>query len=317
MVATIRSHIADFSRQKRVHAGSLLISLFGDAILPRGGCAWVGSLIRLLEPLGVNERSVRTAVFRLSKDEWLTSESSGRRSEYRLTGSGERRCSDAARQIYAARAPDWDHRWRQILVLGAFAQKDRDALRRALFWQGFGALGAECFVHPSADLASVFDALIVEGLGDSLANLMPLVAADASLVGTAGNADLVARAWDLREMAQDYAEFASIYTPLLAEVRGEPSAAADDEEAFLLRLLLIHDYRRLLLRDPELPEQLLPGDWPGESARLLCKDLYRRLLIPAERHLDRVLRTADGGFCPPSPTAFCARFAEDDLLLAV
>lgn len=317
MAVTIRRQIADFSRQKRVHTGSLLISLFGDAILPRGGGAWVGSLIRLLEPLGVNERSVRTAVFRLTKDEWLYSESSGRRSEYRLTPSGERRCADAARQIYAARAPAWDHRWRQILVLSAFTQKERDVLRRALFWQGFGALGAECFVHPSADLASVFDALLVEGLGGLLSGLMPLVAADTSLVGTAGNTDLVSRAWDLREMARDYAEFVSVYTPVLVEVRGDPLATADDEEAFLLRLLLIHDYRRLLLRDPELPEQLLPDDWPGESARLLCKDLYRRLLTPAERHLDRVLRTADGGACPPPQPAFGSRFAEDDLLTTV
>lgn len=313
MNVAMHARIDDFRQQKRVHAGSLIVSLFGDIVLPRGGRVWLGSLIHLLEPLGVNERSVRTAVFRLTKDEWLCSEALGRRSEYRLTTSGERRCADAARQIYAARAPYWDRRWRQILVLGAFAQKDRDALRRALFWQGFGALGAECFVHPRADLPSVLDALLVDGLADLLAGLMPLLAADASLVGTAGNADLVARAWDLRELAQAYTEFVSTYNPVLVELRSDPLAAADEEGAFLLRLLLIHDYRRLLLRDPELPEQLLPTDWPGESARLLCKDLYRRLLMPAERHLDRLLLTADGA-CPPLQPTVYARFAEDDPL---
>jgi len=197
MSVAIHTRIDEFRRQRRVHAGSLIVSLFGDVVLPRGGRVWLGSLIHLLGPLGINERSVRTAVFRLTKDEWLCSEALGRRSEYRLTTSGERRCADAARQIYAARAPHWDRRWRQILVLGAFAQKDREALRRALFWQGFGALGAECFVHPSADLPRVLDALLADGLAHLLAGLMPLLAADASLVGTAGNADLVARAWDL------------------------------------------------------------------------------------------------------------------------
>ena len=39
-----------------------------------------------------------------------------------------------------------------------------------------------------------------------------------------------------------------------------------EESAFLLRIPLIHDYRRLLLRDPELPDVLLPGDWPGHQA---------------------------------------------------
>jgi phenylacetic acid degradation operon negative regulatory protein len=134
--------------------------------------------------------------------------------------------------------PYWDRRWRQILVLGAFAQKDRDALRRALFWQGFGALGAECFVHPRADLPSVLDALLVDGLADLLAGLMPLLAADASLVGTAGNADLVARAWDLRELAQAYTEFVSTYNPVLVELRSDPLAAADEEGAFLLQTVM-------------------------------------------------------------------------------
>lgn len=310
MSTAMRRRIEEFSQQKRVHAGSVIVSLFGDAVLPRGGRIWLGSLIRLLDPLGVNERSVRTAVFRLTKEEWLCSQAMGRRSEYRLTSSGERRCVEAARQIYAARAPDWDHRWRQILVLDVFARNDREALRRALVWQGFGAVGADCFVHPSADLASVFDALLAEGLAGLPVGLMPLVATDSSLVGTAGNADLVARAWDLRELAQAYAEFVSTYTPVLAELRCDP-VLADEEGAFLLRLMLIHDYRRLLLRDPQLPEQLLPLDWPGEVARLLCKDLYRRLLAPAERHLDRFLLTADGT-CPRLQPMVHARFAEDD-----
>ncbi|HNC22439.1 MAG TPA: phenylacetic acid degradation operon negative regulatory protein PaaX, partial [Accumulibacter sp.] len=116
MSVAIHTRIDEFRRQRRVHAGSLIVSLFGDVVLPRGGRVWLGSLIHLLGPLGINERSVRTAVFRLTKDEWLCSEALGRRSEYRLTTSGERRCADAARQIYAARAPHWDRRWRQILV---------------------------------------------------------------------------------------------------------------------------------------------------------------------------------------------------------
>ena len=58
----IQQRIADFRAQDRVQAGSLITTLFGDAVIPRGGRIWLGSLIRLLEPLGVNERLVRTAV---------------------------------------------------------------------------------------------------------------------------------------------------------------------------------------------------------------------------------------------------------------
>jgi phenylacetic acid degradation operon negative regulatory protein len=43
-------------------AKSLIVTVFGDSILPHGGTVWVGSLIRLLVPFGINEtRSSRMA----------------------------------------------------------------------------------------------------------------------------------------------------------------------------------------------------------------------------------------------------------------
>jgi DNA-binding transcriptional regulator PaaX len=46
-------------------------------------------------------------------------------------------------------------------------------------------------------------------------------------------------------------------------------ARTDDhhpEQAFVVRTLLIHKCRRVLLRDPRLPAALLPLDWPGAAA---------------------------------------------------
>jgi len=160
---TTQQRLDAFRQQRRVQAGSLIITAFGDAILPRGGRIWLGSLIRLLEPLELNERLIRTSVFRLAKEEWLRTETIGRRADYVLTPSGRRRFEEASRHIYAGQAPLWDRRWRLILVVGELEPKLREQLRGALFWQGFGALGADCFVHPSAELPSVLDALIAEG----------------------------------------------------------------------------------------------------------------------------------------------------------
>ena len=162
------ARIALFSAQKRVHTSSLIVSLFADVVVPRGGRVWLGCLIRLLQPLGLSERLVRTTVFRLSREQWLRAEAVGRRSDYLLTRSGQRRCADAAKRIYATHAPGWDRRWRLLLALGSPPQKDRDALRRTLFWRGFGALaGGACFVHPGADLSAAFDALVADGLTDA------------------------------------------------------------------------------------------------------------------------------------------------------
>ena len=294
-------------------AGSLIISVFGDAVAPRGGQIWLGSLITLLAPLGLNERLVRTSVFRLSREEWLIAKPLGRRSDYLLSPSGQQRVAEAARHIYASTTPFWDRRWRLIMTVGDLAPKDRERLRKSLIWQGFGVLSNHCFIHPSADLMAAFDALVAEGLGNLVGRLKPLVAADpSSLANAASDKDLVRSAWDLDHLAQVYREFVQRYEPILQEYRPAPEASSD-EEAFLLRVLLIHDYRRLLLRDPTLPDVLLPSGWPGQKARLLCNELYQRLLPASERHLDRNFQLADGR-TPPGAETLPERFGQVDPL---
>ena len=64
---------------------SLIASLYGDALLQRGWEVWLGSVAALLEGLGFGERFVRTALFRLNKEEWLDVVRIGRRSFYRLS----------------------------------------------------------------------------------------------------------------------------------------------------------------------------------------------------------------------------------------
>ncbi|WP_272910976.1 PaaX family transcriptional regulator C-terminal domain-containing protein, partial [Falsiroseomonas oryziterrae] len=70
--------------------------------------------------------------------------------------------------------------------------------------------------------------------------------------------------------------------------------------------LLIHEWRRLVLRAPPLPPALLPPDWPGAAARALTAALYRRLTPAAEAWLDAEGRNEDG----PLPPARASRFAE-------
>jgi len=320
VLSRIHQRIDDFRRQGRVQTGSLVVSAFGDAIVPRGGRIWLGSLIRLLAPLDLNERLIRTSVFRLTKESWLLAEPSGRRSNYAFTASGQRRFEEAARTIYASAAPQWDQRWRLIMTVGKLSQKERDGLRRAMFWQGFGLLGGDCFVHPGADMGAAFDALITEGFEHVLDKLKPLIAADVHLGGMARDRDMVHEAWDLDQLSDMYTGFVSCYQPILAQLResrgtldDHPGDDLDDESAFLLRLLLIHDYRRLLLRDPALPDVLLPADWPGQHARLVCKEIYRRVLAPSERHLDRHFELASEATPPAQPLLF-ERFREADPL---
>ncbi len=60
-----------FRRQRPLRAGSLIVTIFGDSIMPRGGAIALGSLIRLAAPFGLNERLVRTATARLAHEGWV------------------------------------------------------------------------------------------------------------------------------------------------------------------------------------------------------------------------------------------------------
>jgi phenylacetic acid degradation operon negative regulatory protein len=83
--AAVAPHLARLIADRPPRAGSLVVTAFGDAVVPHGGAIWLGSLIRWLADFGVQERAVRTAVHRLTADDWFTVTSSGRRSDYRLT----------------------------------------------------------------------------------------------------------------------------------------------------------------------------------------------------------------------------------------
>lgn len=312
-VSAIVRRIDAFSQQSRIKAGSLITSLLGDVVVPRGGRIWLGSLIDLLQPMGLNERLVRTTVFRLVRDGWLLSDPVGRRTDYFLSPTGRKRIDKAAKTIYASSHPNWDRRWRLIVPVGELSVKERDRLRKALIWQGFGLLAGHCFVHPSADLTAAFDGLVRDGLGDLLKRLKPLMAAGpGALSNAASDVDMVRAAWDLDQLAQMYRDFVLRYQPVLEQCQ-KAGETVTGREAFVGRVLLVHDYRRLLLRDPMLPEVLQPLNWPGQQARLLCGEIYRRLLPIAERFLDHHYQLADGT-TPSSARMLQERFHETDPL---
>ena len=48
--------VARFRRQRPLRGGSLLVTILGDAIAPRGGTIALGSLIELARPFGITDR---------------------------------------------------------------------------------------------------------------------------------------------------------------------------------------------------------------------------------------------------------------------
>ena len=106
-LAPLANLIQRFQEQTPIRASSLIVTVYGDAIEPHGGAVWLGSLIQLLEPMGINQRLICTSVFRLTKDGWLKADKVGRRSYYSLTGAGRRRFEKAFKRVYSSSVPAW------------------------------------------------------------------------------------------------------------------------------------------------------------------------------------------------------------------
>ena len=284
-------------------APSLIVTVWGDAIAPHGGAAMLPGLIRLVTPFGVSERLVRTSVFRLASEGWLKATRLGRRSLYRLTPVGARRFLQAHRRIYAPPVESWDERW-EIVLADGLAARGR-ALRDLLRWEGFGLLAPGVFARPLRPGDAV--AGLAEGRAAGT-RIIAFRARDDATLGGASLASAVERAWDLPGIAADYRKFLRRFGGVIERFRAVPAGEHDPEQCFVVRTLLIHEYRRVLLRDPRLPVALLPLDWPGGAAYALCRDFYRLTRRSAERHLLAVLEGPRGAL-PPANAAFHERFA--------
>ena len=290
-------------------AKSLVVTVFGDSILPHGGAVWVGSLIRLLGPFGINERGVRTAVRRLTVEGWLGNRSVGRRSDYAPTPGSRLRFEAADRRIYAAAAPPWDGTWCLVLLDRAgLSTSERDNARRELRWQGFGEISPKLLLHPAADpgaLRSALDDLGLTGRAIVFEGAAGLGFGSGPSSGGGALRELVRMAWQLDDLALEYQDFLDRFDPL--DRMPEGCLLHDPETCFGLRTLAIHEYRRILLRDPQLPEELLPECWEGTAARRLCARLYRRLEARAAEHLLATCETSSGRL-PPLSRSYRHRF---------
>jgi len=254
--------------------GSIVITVFGDAIVPRGGSVWLGTLLEFFKALDIDGGVVRTAVSRLASDGWLERNRVGRNSFYRLAATGRHTFDIATRHIYDPPPQDWTGRFELLLIGNA---DDRDASREALRSAGFGSPLPGVWVAPSGvpipDEASRAIRLEVSAEDDS-------------------GRRLLADSWPLENIADAYLKFMKTFEPLRSWItRRAPLANGD---AFTARVLLIHHYRRVVLRDPLLPLALLPKDWPGRAARALCGEIYRAILPQSEQWLDRSGSNEDG-----------------------
>lgn len=279
--------LASFQRRRPMRAGSLIITIYGDAIVPRGGSLWLGSLLDIVAGFGVEPGLVRTAVSRLVADGWFQRTRVGRNSYYRLSATGADEFATATTRIYRADHPAWSGEMDIAVITTADAAR-RSTHRDRMLREGYGQAAANVMLRPRPLGSS-------EGTPNVQGEVIRLV----TQPDNGETARALARAcWQLDELDDAYRNFVKAFAPVAAEI--ESGSSLDDAQAFQLRTLLIHDWRRIVLRDPLLPAAMLPADWPGTRALELIGGAYRRIFGASERWLDRHAVNEDGPLPAPA-----------------
>ncbi|MFN3955028.1 MAG: PaaX family transcriptional regulator C-terminal domain-containing protein [Pararhodobacter sp.] len=248
-----------------LRAAGFIVTLFGDAVVPRGGEVWTGNIIATSAALGISETLVRTALSRLVAAGRLESRRTGRRSYYRLSPDAGPEFEAAARSIYGSE-PQCG--WRFVFL----PEGQAESLMAQLERNGYARLRQQLAVGPDR-LPPPPDALSFTAAPEEGLTHLPAFAASA---------------WDLAAHADAYAGFIAHFTPLAHATTLPPA------EALTARLLLVHAYRHVLLRDPRLPLRALPPDWSGHAARQLFARCYLALSDAAERHIAATFQAMDG-----------------------
>ncbi len=268
--------IADLLHGVGLRSASFIVTVYGDVVVPRGGVLWTGTLIETCLGVGLNESLVRTAVSRLVAAHRLRGERVGRRSFYHLDASARQEFEQAAVLLFG---PEVETRGWQILYAPQLSE-DEARLQR------MGHMGGAVFIRPDRgqpvpEGALAFHADDPEGI------------------------ERAARFWDLSALQERYTDMIARFGPLDAAMKG---GGLSDETALVARLLLVHIYRNVMLRDPRVPKNALPADWKGQEARALFRRLYRRLSPAAERHIAARFEGIDGKL-PARTAASEARIA--------
>lgn len=230
---------------------SLMVSLFGD--LAQGSDDQIEGpvLSSIMAALDVKPEAGRVALHRLRNDGWITSTKSGRISRHQLTPKGRNESAAASPRIYSTRT-DGPENW-QLVLLKAAIPDVLDAMKAAGFVQ-------------------IIPRILLGPRGVQLP--------EGALAFPGG----AAPDWLKRELAPQHLhdDYEKLHLTLrtLAAALPEPARLSALDTA-VLRCLVVHNWRRLVLKHAALPRGLIDPQSPGHMSHMIVSDLLARFPRPS------------------------------------
>lgn len=239
---------------------SVIVSLFGDLAQEKGAQISGGALTRIITPMGIKPEAIRVALHRLRKDGWIESARAGRASVHYLTEYGRSQSAAVTPRIYERRAAAPSD-WHLLVAEDGTGQATLD----------------EVLLLPNYVAVNRTTAL---GHGPMPRSLNDLMAAEVSNIAVPGWLKTRLFPKHLREACAALQQDLSRITP--------PPPGLTPSQTGTLRTLIVHRWRRVVLRHPDLPASFHPADWAGEACRSQVFQLLDQLPLPALAALDEL-----------------------------
>ncbi|GLW54388.1 PaaX family transcriptional regulator [Kitasatospora phosalacinea] len=259
---------------------SLMLTFFGVHLLGRDVALSSGSVIEIFERVGVTEEAVRSTLARMVNRGLLTRHRQGRKMYFGLTQRAVSVLQDGHDRVWSTGAVN--RHWRGQWTLVGFSlpeawRRQRHDLRSRLTWGGFGPLQNGLWVAPGeADVAALLGDLDLDA---------HLRVFRGTVLQPTEVAQVVESAFDTEAIAADYRAFLERWSG--------PASEPDDP---LRRQLLLHtDWLELVRRDPHLPAEHLPADWPAIRAEELFRTIARQVAAAAGQEAARLMDTTATG----------------------
>jgi phenylacetic acid degradation operon negative regulatory protein len=231
----------------RQRVWSLMATLFGDLAQAEGSAIDGPVLSSIMAEMDVRPEAVRVALYRLRNDGWITSEKHGRMGRHALTPTSRTETRRASKRIYASPVAQLDS-WQLVL------SEDTEG-SAAMIRSGFVPLLPRVYLGGATALApaeclALKGATVPDWLHSQIAPLML------------------------------EAEYNALLPPLQNAHDRLEAGQLNPLQTAVLRCLLVHNWRRILLRHPALPRALLPDGWPGHRCHVLVDALLARFPRP-------------------------------------
>ncbi len=237
---------------------SILVTIFGDLAQSPNDEISGPLLSTLTKMIGIKPQAMRVALHRLRRDGWIMTEKSGRTSKYRLSEFGLSQSKIASPHIYG-RTVKVPERWHILVATPEMVVDEKN-----LVIHGYRKLISGVYIGSGATLQDADDFLVIEGKLASLPKWLQTSIADtASIEG-------YSKLMRILEVVKQVLNAG--YVPTITETA-------------VIRTLIVHGWRRIVLRQPDLSLELVsenPSAWCRETVWQLLERLERPTIAALE-----------------------------------